>query len=96
VKLLLHGPCRRVDIHLCSTIFLHTPIRSEEDQAKTSLFLSKKDRISVSSDDERSFPMSTVLFGTLGSNATCFVLHYVSITVLASLGASAFTGQISC
>jgi hypothetical protein len=63
---------------------------------KMSLFLSKKEMSSASSPRERSFPMSTTLFGTLGSSATRIVLQSVSIAVLASLEASASTGRVSC
>jgi hypothetical protein len=69
------------------------PVRLEVAQVKTSLFLSKNDNIS--SSHKRSCPISDVLFGTLGSSVSCFVSHSASISVLASLGASAFAGQIS-
>jgi hypothetical protein len=55
---------------LCSITFLHTPIKSEVDQAKTSLFLSWNCRSFACSFGLISASMHTVLSGTLGSSVT--------------------------
>jgi hypothetical protein len=52
---------------LCSITSLLTPTKSEVDQAKTSLFLSRNCRSSTCSSGLISAPMQAVLFGTLGS-----------------------------
>jgi hypothetical protein len=55
---------------LCSINCLLTPIKSEVDQAKTSLFLSRNYRSFACSSGLISAPMHTVLLGTLGLSAT--------------------------
>jgi hypothetical protein len=55
--------------NLCSITSLLTPIKSEVDQAKTSLFLSRNCNSSACSSRLISALMHTVLSGTLGSSA---------------------------
>jgi hypothetical protein len=81
---------------LCSIILLLTPMRSEDFQEKTSLFLSKNESNFVSSSDVRSWTIIIVLSGTLRSKGTLFVSHSGSITILPSVWALALGVQISC
>jgi hypothetical protein len=61
-----------------------------------SLFLFKKYNNSVSSSDERSCAVTTVLVDILRSSITRFVSHSASIVVLDSLVTSAFAETMSC
>jgi hypothetical protein len=56
--------------NLCSITSLLTPIKSEGDQAKTSLFWSKNCSNSTCSSGLISALINTILFGTLGSSAS--------------------------
>jgi hypothetical protein len=69
---------------LCSITSLLTPIRSEVDQAKTSLFLSRNCRSSAYSSRLISAPMHTVLSGILGLIATLLKSSSASIGFLNS------------
>jgi hypothetical protein len=68
----------------CSMTSLLTPTRSEVDHANTSLFLSRKLRISAYSWWLASVPMHTVLSGTLGSSGTFWNSPLASMTFLHS------------
>jgi hypothetical protein len=70
--------------NLCSITSLLTPTKSEVDQVKTSLFLSRNCRSSACSFGLISASMQTVLFGTLGSSATLLKSPSASIAFLNS------------
>jgi hypothetical protein len=69
---------------LCSITYLLTPIKSEVDQAKTTLFLSRNYRSFACSSGLISAPMHMVMSGTLGSSATLVKSPSHSITFLNS------------
>jgi hypothetical protein len=70
----------------CSMTFVLTPTRLEVDHANTSLFLSKKLRISSCSCWLASMLMHTVLSRTLGSSGTFWNSASASMTFLHSTG----------
>jgi hypothetical protein len=69
---------------LCSITSLLTPIRSDVDQAKASLFLLRNCRSSACSCGLISVLTLMVLSGTLGSSATLFKSSLASIAFLNS------------
>jgi hypothetical protein len=73
---------------LCSIIYLLAPIKSEVDQVKISLFLSRNYRSFACSSELILALMHTVLSGTLGSSATLVKSPSASITFLNSAGIS--------
>jgi hypothetical protein len=73
---------------LCSITCLLTPIKSEVDEAKTSLFLSRNCRSFTCSSGLISAPMHTVMSGTLGSSATLVKSPSASIDFLNSANIS--------
>jgi hypothetical protein len=73
---------------LCSITSLLTPIKSQVDQARTSLFLSRNCRSFACSSRLISALIHTVLFGTLGSSATLVKSPLALITFLNSVDIS--------
>jgi hypothetical protein len=74
----------RFTCSLCSITSLLTPTKSEVDQAKILLFLSRNCRCSACSSGFISVPMHTVLSGILGSGATLLKSPSTSIAFLNS------------
>jgi hypothetical protein len=81
---------------MCSMMSLLTPMRSEVEHVKTSLFLSRNASSSACSSGGVSVSRQTALSGPLGSRGTILKSPSASMAFLYSTGASALRGHANC
>jgi hypothetical protein len=90
------GFMSRLTCSLCSITSLLTPMRSEVDHVKTSLFLSRKARSSTCSSGLASVLKQTAMSGTLGSSTTFLRSPSASMPFLNFVEASCLLGHSIC